>query len=276
MSRFQQARVDGLGPGKGPGRFTMWTWLLVACAAGAAVVVAAAIAPHCFVQPWVGYLVGSAIVVAMVLGVGFAAPSRGTAAMAWVAALGLLMQALGQGEGPWVSGAVATALLLLGSAIGAAVGGRISHPGHLLFVAWMAGIVDALSLLHPAGISHAVARSPEVLSWVAISLPLLGTHEIVPFLGGGDIAFVALYLAAGRTHQLQAARTVWALAIGFALAFGTVLWLARAIPVLPYLGAAVLAAHPAARRPPSAERRLALCLVGGLTVVAVALTLRAS
>ena len=60
--------------------------------------------------------------------------------------------------------------------------------------------------------------------------------------------FAALYLAAARKHALSIPRTLLALALGFAAALGCVVWLEQAVPALPFLGLAMVAAHPQARR----------------------------
>ena len=254
------------------------SWLVRAVMAAAVTVGAALAAPHVVLDVRAAYLLGCGVVASAAIGVGAAAPCRGGFAFlaAGLAAAALAAQAVVQAGGPWMAGLVTIALLLVCSALGGAVGGRIGHPGYLLFVAWVAGLVDVISLLHPAGVSHAVAESPSMLAWVALPFPLLGTSEIVPFLGGGDVVFVAMYLVAARTHGLDQVRTVWALACGFAAAFAAVLWTESAVPVLPFLGAAVVATHPETWRPPARERRTAILLSACLTLAVLVLLVRAA
>jgi len=94
-----------------------------------------------------------------------------------------------------------------------------------------------------------------VLSVVALSWPMLGTGKVEPFLGVGDVIFTALYLSASRVHALGVGRTAAALAGAFALTLAALVLLERAIPALPFLGAAVVLAHPPTRRPAAADRK---------------------
>lgn len=170
--------------------------------------------------------------------------------------------------------AVTTCLLCVGTLVGGLVGSRIEHPGHLVFVALVSAGVDALSVFHPRGLSHAVAESEAALSVLAMSFPMLGTDIVAPLLGVGDVAFCALYLAAARAHGLPVPRTRAALVVGFALTALLVVLSQLPIPALPLLGLAVVAAHPRARRPRPADLRAGLVGVGLLCVVAVVLYLR--
>lgn len=74
----------------------------------------------------------------------------------------------------------------------------------------------------------------------------------------GDITFAALYLAAARRHGLPVSRTLVALALGLAATLATVLLTGIGVPALPFLGLAVVLAHPEARRIPHPDRPKAL------------------
>jgi hypothetical protein len=149
---------------------------------------------------------------------------------------------------------VAMALLYGGSLLGAIVGGEVEHAGYLIFVAIVSSAMDLVSVFHPTGPSAMIAASPRALSLVAMPWPMLGTSQIEPFLGVGDIVFTSLYIAACRRHGLRTSRTVAALALGYAATAATVIALARPVPALPLLGAAVVGMHAEARRPPEVER----------------------
>ena len=91
---------------------------------------------------------------------------------------------------------------------------------------------------------------------------------MTPILGVGDVVLAALYLAAATKHGLSRARTLAALAAGFTATFVALLLLERALPALPFLGLAIVLAHPEARLPPREERRQAA--IGILVIVALA------
>src|SRR4029078_10975698 len=117
------------------------------------------------------------------------------------------------------------------------------------------------------------ADSPRLLSLFALSWPMVGTARIEPLLGVGGVVFVALYVAAATRHRLSRARTVLALASALVVTAAVVMGLALPIPALPFLGAAMLIAHPAARLPPVAERKKALVALLALTAVFATLVL---
>src|SRR5690606_13949183 len=151
-----------------------------------------------------------------------------------------------------------------GTRIGASIGHAIEAPGHLLVVASVSALVDGLSVLHPKGPTAQILEMEVALSILALPWPILGTPIIQPTLGVGDVVFGGLYLAAARRHELPLGKTAAALAVGLTLAFVTAALLSRAIPALPFMGAAVLLAHPEARRLPPADRVAAAIGIGAL------------
>lgn len=174
------------------------------------------------------------------------------------------------------SAAVIVALLASGSVSGSVLGARIAHPGHLSVVAVVSSLADVWSVLGSSGPTATIVTNAPLLSVLALPFPMLGTSDIEPLLGLGDIVFVALYLTASERFGLEKKRTILALSVAFALTALFVIVLARPIPALPFLGLAILVAHPEARLPPSSERRTALIGMVILALVAVAvLALRA-
>jgi hypothetical protein len=225
----------------------------------------ARLAPYSDVSPVLAYLCGFAAVVACTLAVAAAAPSEraACAALAMLGVVGLLfVQRAGASSA--LAPAILLALLAFGSGLGAWVGGSIEEAGHLLFVALVSSAVDTFSVAHPDGPSAALLRQPQALALLALPWPMLGTRDVVPLLGVGDVVFASLYWAAGKRHALPRLRTLLALASGFALTALTVTLLERAIPVLPFLGVAIVAAHPEARRPQGRDMRRGLWLVTAL------------
>lgn len=207
------------------------------------------------------YGIGYACTSAVVLFVSVLAPREPRVALGVgvLAAGGLVALAvLAIAPGVLAAAAVLAALLGLGTAAGAGIGGRIQHAGHLSVVAIVSSVADVASVVSPGGPSHEIAESPALLSLLALPWPMLGTARIEPLLGVGDVVFVALYVAAAAQHGLSRARTVVALAGALAVTAVVVAVTALPIPALPFLGAAIVIAHPAARLPPPAERRNAL------------------
>jgi hypothetical protein len=152
---------------------------------------------------------------------------------------------------------VTVALLALGALTGAVVGRAIQKPGHLLVVGVVSALVDVLSVLHPQGPTAQLVQIETVVSVLLLPWPILGTSAIVPILGVGDITFAALYAVATRRHGLSMRRTVIALAAAFATTLLVLLITEASVPALPFLGVAILVAHPEARRLPAEDRRTA-------------------
>jgi hypothetical protein len=207
------------------------------------------------------YGVGYACTSAVLLAVAVVAPRQGAAGIvgALLAGAALVGMALTEiAPGVLASSVALAALLAVGTGAGAAIGGRIQHAGHLGIVAVVSSVADLASVLSPSGPSHEIAESPALLSLLALPWPMIGTSRIEPLLGVGDVAFVALYVAATVRHGLSLRRTLVALAGALAITAVVVAVLALPIPALPFLGAAMVIAHPEARLPPEAERKKAL------------------
>jgi uncharacterized membrane protein len=237
------------------------------------------LAPYSSVSPHAAYMLAFAAVVCATLAVAATVPpGRRTSLGISAIALGVLFgsQQLAATLPTAAAMGVLAALLALGSSLGAWVGSGIQQPGHLLFVALVAGIADTFSVTQPEGISAAIVARPEALALAALPWPMLGTRDIVPILGVGDVVFTSLYWTASRKHALALDRTLLALLFGFTLTLGLVLWFERPIPVLPFLGACVLAVHPPARAPSPEDRRRGAWVVTGLAVVIAAWVLRRS
>jgi hypothetical protein len=255
-------------------------WLLVIDAAALGVVLASFAAPHLPATPLVAYLVAFTAVATSVVASALATPTLPRAALAGaLAAVVLLVVAnvlgLTRGSNPMGAALVTLALLLGGTCIGAVVGGRIEHPGHLLVVALVFTIADSFSVLHEAGPSAAIVASETMLPLVALPWPQLGAEEltIAPILGVGDVVAAALFAGVARRHGLALWKTGLALFFGLEIAMALVVTLARPIPALPTMALAVLVAHPEARRLRPADRRQALLGLAVLALVGVAFLL---
>ncbi len=247
-----------------------WSWTLAGCAGS--FILYAILAPYFPVDPHrdvatalLAYLIGFAAVSSMSIASGATVGPQPPRMLAlWVPVsmvlVGLAWASLPASTGPWGivgSAAVILALLASGSISGGVLGARITHPGHLSVVAVVSSLADLWSVLGPSGPTAAIVTSAPLLSVLALPFPMLGTSDIEPLLGLGDIVFVALYLTASERFGLGKTRTMIALGMAFALTALLVIVFARAIPALPCLGAAVLFAHREARLPPPSERRTA-------------------
>lgn len=210
-------------------------------------------------SPIVAYLLAFSCVVACTLGTSVQAPASARACLSGcVIGLTLLVAAaIGRTHASLLlsGSAVLVGLLLIGTGIGALVGARIQHPGHLLFVAVVSSVADIWSVTQPGGISKAIVEEPLALSFAALPWPMLGSAELAPLLGVGDVVFTSLYLAASRVHALPLRRSVLALAAGYALTTLLVIISERPIPVLPLLGACIVIAQPKARSVETLDRR---------------------
>jgi hypothetical protein len=165
-------------------------------------------------------------------------------------------------------------LVAVGHALGASIGHRVAHPGHLLPACAVAAAADVASVVHPAGPSHAVAESEAALSLVAVRFPVAGTGSFAPVLGVGDLVFVALLLGVAVAHGISLIRVSLAVVTGVALAGVASALLAAAVPALVPIGVAVVALVPSARRVRVEDRRTTALAVALATAVAVGIGLR--
>ncbi len=189
------------------------------------------------------------------------------------AAASLGAVALLSGSAPTLlpSAALTAALLAGGSLLGAGLGARIERPGHLLAVAAISSLADVWSVLDAGGptaqLVAQAAAEPQRLSLFALPFPLWGTGQIEPLIGAGDIVFAALYVATFARHGLPARRALFGLGFGFLLGLGLLLFLERPVPLLPLLGAGVVASDARARTLEARERNMVLGVVALLVVM---------
>jgi hypothetical protein len=212
------------------------------------------------------------VAVSAVLGVFLgtrAHPARRVAALVALVAVALLA-AVALGHPPPRLGAplVDAALVALAIAVGGAIGARIEHPGHLLPASVVAACADVISVVSPSGPSHAIVADARALAILALSFPVPGTREAAPALGLGDVVFLALLLAAARTHALPAARVAALSLLGIALAGVASAALEAAVPALPAIVACVIVGVPAARRVRRRDRTVTWIAVGAAVLLA--------
>lgn len=253
----------------------------VAVAAPAvAVTCAVLLAPHVPVSVAVAELitfVGAAAVALGGVALGARRALRGRTVLAIDLAVVVLLGALAvlRARSVWLTPVVDASLIAFAWATGAAIGGRVEHPAHLLPAAAVASAADIVSVASSWGPSNAIASSERALSLLAISFPVLGTRIVAPALGVGDLVFVALALGAARTHSLPYLRIAVLSFVGVLLAGLASAFLRGAVPALPAIGLMLVAFVPAARAVRRKDRTVTTIALGlALVVVAFAVLSR--
>lgn len=241
---------------RGPALRAWVRWVAVIGWAVVLLVAAHRLAPRVDASPLLAYAIGFMAVALAALGSAWRCPAVKQRALVGVvlSAAALLWLSANPLSELDMAVAVTVCLLVCCTLLGAVVGGAIEHPGQLVFVAIVSSAADVFSVFHPSGPSAAIVHSEVALSVLALPWPMLGTPFIEPFLGGGDVVFTSLYVASSRRHALSSARTGIALTLGFAVTMVAVVALEVAVPALPFLGLAMVVAHPQARRPPERDR----------------------
>src|SRR5262249_22830114 len=144
----------------------------------AAVVLGLVVLPHVKLGPAPAALVVFAIgAVFMVVSLALAAPSAPPLRLAIAVGGAAVVPPLGIAFAPasrWLAPAVDASLVAVGHALGASLGRRVQHPGHLLPACIVAACADVASVVHPSGPTHAIAASERALSILAINVPVPG------------------------------------------------------------------------------------------------------
>jgi len=235
-------------------------WLAAIGGVACALVASGLIAPNVPVLPALGALLAFACVCAAVIVVAVVTPALPVRALAWLVlpVVALAAVALGaDARGIGWAALVAVALLSGGTLAGGVIGARIQHPSHLLAVAVASSLADVFSVLSPRGVTAQVVESERWIAILAVSWPVFGTTAVEPLLGVGDIVMCALYTVATRELDLGVRRTALALALAFAAVLAALWLLATPLPALPFLGLAVVLAHPRTWRFRKGEGRTA-------------------
>jgi len=246
-----------------------WRWLAVPGAGAIAMIALQAVGPRVAAPPLLSFVFSFGCIAALVLASAQLCPAKGRGDLRWLAlpVLALAAVAWSGAYDVWHAAVVLIALLAGGTLLGAVVGASIEHAGHLVFVALVSSFADAASVLHPKGPSAAIVESETALALLALPFAFLGSHETPPLLGVGDVVFTGLYVAAARRHQLSVRRTIAALALAYVATLIAVAAFQLPIPALPFLGLAILIAHPEARRAPQRDRARGFGIVAVLAAV---------
>ena len=225
------------------------------------------------IAPLSAYLFAFAAVAAVTLLTSWLVPVT-TARSLWLLAFSVAALALVGAHGAESRVApvcVLAALLAGGTVLGCVIGSRVQAAGHMIFVAIVSSAADIFSVFAALGPTAAIVEQPMALRLMVLPWPLLGTQEVAPILGVGDVVFASLYRSAARAHGLSSGRTMSALILGFAMTLAVLLWVEVPIPALPFFGLAYVLVHPEARRVPERDRKQGWIAVVGLLLVLGAL-----
>lgn len=270
-------RATAEPPSSFPAR-ALGTLLGSAAASAALVYVCGLCAPALTIAPEPSFAIAYGAVTVEILALSWSAPRLKPLWTALVCALaaggvGVLASQLAS---PRSAALLTLSLGCLAALLGAALGARIEKPGQLAAVALVSAIADLWSVFDPSAPSARFAEQaiaePDRLALFALPFPLLGTPLIPAVIGAGDVVFAALYVAAFRAHALSVKRVLVALGVAFALGLLGLLVTRVPLPLLPLLGAAVVAVDPAARSLSGREWRTVSGVCVAL-VVAIALRL---
>lgn len=225
--------------------------------AAAAVVVPlaalAAVSPVLPVSEMVGAALSFAVASAVIVGPVSLCPLRSIAPpriAALVALAGMVVSIASLKLPAVVSGLVGSlGVVGCGIAVGASVGIRVASAGHLLAVALVSAAVDFWSVNAPSGVTHAIVANPVLLQVLTVRAAVPHGGAAQPTIGFGDVVFAALYATTCAKFGLSARRTTVALAAGLLAAGAAAMAIGSpgGVPALPFLGAAVVAAHPQSR-----------------------------
>jgi hypothetical protein len=208
------------------------------------------------------------------------APRRGERRLVWFVGLlsvYALLFALDIGVmTPWLLGGVTLMVLTTGAIVGGYIGSLLQYPAMLMVVAYVAAFADCFSFFHPSGLTANVLRNPRALALLTVPFPVLGTSDVAALVGVGDVTFVALYVAGARATRLDPRKTVLALAAAMASVACLVELLGAPLPALPFLGAAVVLAHPESRKLPAEQTRRIAANLAIVTLVFGGLLLSAA
>lgn len=195
-------------------------------------------------------------------------------------ALGVLAVAAAALAAIALSGAYSMALALVvgaclvagGWGIGLPIGRRVQHPGHLLPACAIAAAADVMSVFSESGPTAAIVESKRALAVLAIPFPVLGTNDVVPTLGAGDLVFVGLLLGVAARHGISRWRVYMLAIVGALLAGLMSALLEAAVPALPAIGLVALVGIPQARAVPPRDRKMAtVAVVAAVTIVVATL-----
>jgi uncharacterized membrane protein len=129
---------------------------------------------------------------------------------------------------------------LLGIAchVGMIVAKGVSERSYLVPLSLVASIMDVWSVW--GGPSKMIVENPQSHNYFLLLYPLLGTQQIYPTIGLGDITFMALYLGVVPQYQLKQRQTSWALVAAIFTVYLLSVLSGKALPAIPFISTAFL------------------------------------
>jgi len=221
-------------------------------------------------EPWARPLAEAFVIVAL-LATGWAAPRAGARRGVWLLGLAAMYGMLASLElatmSPLLLGVIVLTVLTTGALVGAYIGALLEYPAMLMVVAYVAAFADVVSVFHPAGLTAQVMAHPKALALLTVPFPVLGTDGVASLVGIGDVTFAALFVTGARATGLSVRRTLVALGAALVLVALAVELSGAPLPALPFLSAAIVLVHPAARSIPAVHTRRILANLAVVTVV---------
>ncbi len=129
-------------------------------------------------------------------------------------------------------------LLGIGCHVGKIVAQGVSERSYLVPLSLVASVMDLWSVW--GGPSQLIIQNPQSHNYFLILYPLLGTQQIYPTIGLGDITFMALYLGVIPRYQLKRRQTSWALIVAIFSVYLLSVLSAKPLPAIPFISAAFL------------------------------------
>jgi hypothetical protein len=169
-----------------------------------------------------------------------ASGSMSTRAVGVLAAVGIV-GALPLSAAGWLV-AAASFKVVFAAGVGRLLGFQVGEPLWLAVVAVVALLADAWSVF--AGPTRAVVEgAPGVLDYLLVHFPLLGRPGTGMGLGMSDVIFLSLFAAGSARAGLRPRAGFAAMACSLLLTVAVALLWKPAIPALPFLSLAFLAAN---------------------------------
>lgn len=138
----------------------------------------------------------------------------------------------------------------LGSGLGFLLGAKLAELTEdvrwVVGVALVVAVVDAFSVFSPVGVTNMIlTKAPDTVPYFVVAFPVSGySMEAGDYsaLGTADVIFFALYLVSAAVFGLRVRATAAAMVVAVAVSVAIASWW-RAIPALPLLGLAFIAAN---------------------------------
>jgi hypothetical protein len=129
-------------------------------------------------------------------------------------------------------------LLGIGCHIGKIIALGVNQRSYLAPLSLVASVADLWSVW--GGPTHVLLKQTTYWNYFLITYPLLGTNQILPTLGLGDITFLALYFSLIPQYNLRVRLTSWSIIVAFSGCFLLSLLAGKGLPVIPFISAAFL------------------------------------